>query len=265
MTKDVAQVDDSHPDDMDLFEHLRELRTRLIYSVIAILLASGFAYLYAEPLFQILKAPFDDAFPGYQLIGTGPAEAFILKLKVSLCAGIVLACPFLFIQFWKFVSPGLHSHERKLFIPFFVSSIGCFLGGLYFCYIVVLPFAFEFFRDQYQSIDIAPVIRISEHLSLVLKALLGFGCVFELPVISYILARIGVIDEQFLIDYGRHAVAIIFLISAFLTPPDVLTQILMAIPLCILYVASISIARFAANQRRKELGPEEEDAIRPYS
>lgn len=246
------------PDEMDLFEHLGELRTRLLHSIVAIAVSGIVAFLIAKELFDLLNAPYLEVFKDYPLIGTGSAEAFILKLKVSIFAGLIISSPYLFFQFWLFISPGLHEHERSMFLPFIIATTLCFLGGIVFCYFVVLPFAFEFFLSEYLSIGVTPTIRISEHLSMMIKALLGFGIVFELPVLSFILARLGIIDDVFLKTYFRHAIIVIFVIAAVLTPPDVLTQILMAIPLIILYGFSIFVAKLASGQRKKS-SPLEDD------
>jgi sec-independent protein translocase protein TatC len=178
------------------------------------------------------------------LIGTGLAEAFVLKLKVALFAGIVLSSPFLFFQLWLFVAPGLYAAERRLVVPFVASTTSLFLLGVWFCYEWVFPFAFEFFRGEYASIGVTPTVRISEHLALMIQGLVGFGAVFQLPVLAFFLARLGIIDERTLIGGTRYAIVAIFILSAVLTPPDVLTQFLMAGPLLLLYGISILVVRF---------------------
>ncbi len=227
--------------EMSLFEHLAELRKRLFISVLAITVLACLSYSYTGQIFSLLTEPYLVAFKNNLLIGTGPAEAFILRVKVALFAGAILATPVLFMQLWLFIAPGLHDNERKLFIPFLISATALFLGGVAFCYEVVLPFTFDFFAEQYQSISITPTIRVSEHLSMMVQALVGFGLVFEMPVIAFLLGRAGIIDHNTLIGGGRYAIVLIFVVSAVLTPPDVLTQFLMAVPLLILYGVSIGI------------------------
>ena len=134
-------------------------------------------------------------------------------------------------------------------IPFILATTSLFVGGVAFCYYVVFPFAFQFFSEQYISIGITPTVRISEHLSLVLQGLIGFGLVFELPVLAFLLGRLGVIDDQTLIRYWRYAIVIIFIVSAIMTPPDVLTQFLMAVPLLLLYALSIWVVKVTARSR----------------
>jgi sec-independent protein translocase protein TatC len=233
-------VNDVHAE-MTLFEHLGELRKRLLISTVAIVTFAILCYSYTSEIFVWLSKPYMTSFKDNLLIGTGPAEAFLLRVKVALFSGAVLATPIIFHQIWLFLSPGLYEKERKLFIPFLLSATALFLGGVGFCYFVVLPFTFAFFADQYAMIDITPTIRISEHLSMMIQALVGFGIVFEMPVVAFLLSRAGMIDHQTLIGGARYAVVIIFIVSAVLTPPDVLTQFLMAIPLLILYGVSILI------------------------
>lgn len=230
--------------ELSLFDHLNELRRRLIYSSLAILLASIVCFLQSELTFKFLTTPFFQFFESTQLIGTGPAEAFLLKLKVAVGAGITVASPFLFAQLWLFIAPGLYSHERKLAIPFVGFTSILFLVGAWFAYQIVLPFAFQFFKDEYLSIGIQPAIRIGELLPMTIKLILGFGLVFNMPVLAYFLGRLGLIDHLFLLKYFRHAIVVIFIVAAVLTPPDVVTQLLMAAPLVLLYLLSILILKY---------------------
>ncbi len=243
---------DPHTFQMGLMEHLRELRKRLIISLGLIALGAIGAYLYAAPLFTWLSAPYFEAFGNSPLIGTSPAEAWVLKLKVSIFAGTIVMSPALFYQLWAFVSPGLYSHERRLVLPFVVCSTVLFVGGAMFCYRFVLPYSFGFFHDEFKSIGVTPTIKVGDNLSMMITTLVGFGAVFELPLLSYFLARAGVIDHRFLLEWFRHAVVIIFIVAAILTPPDVFTQILMAGPLVALYGLSILIAWWAAPRSTPE-------------
>lgn len=237
---------------MDLLDHLRELRKRLILSILAVLLASTIGYFYTGPVFRLLSGPYFEAFPGQIMIGTGPAEAFVLRLKLSVFSGIMLASPFLFLQLWLFVSPGLYSEEKRLVVPFLLSTTLLLLGGVWFCYQVVMPFSFAFFYDQYRELGITPTITISEHMSFMTWGILGFGLVFEMPVVAYFLAKLGTIDSRMLIGGFRYAVVVIFVVAAVLTPPDVLTQFLMAGPLLILYGISIVVVHFTRPIDRPE-------------
>jgi sec-independent protein translocase protein TatC len=185
------------------------------------------------------------------LIGTSPTEAWILKLKVSVVAGAFLMAPALFHQLWLFIAPGLYVHERRMVLPFILLSTTLFVGGAIFCYLSVLPLSYAFFHDEFRSIGVTPTIRIGDHISMTITTLVGFGAVFELPLITYFLARIGVVDHTVLLRFFRHAVVGIFLIAAIITPPDVFTQFLMAVPLTILYTISIGIA-YLVTKRRPE-------------
>ncbi len=236
-------------------EHLRELRKRLIISFVAITLGAIASYLYAGQLFEVLCAPYYGAFPNSPLIGTSPTEAWVLKLKVSVFAGALITSPFLFYQLWLFVAPGLYAHERRLVIPFVVLSSLLFLSGATFCYKMVLPMTFSFFYEEFRSIGVTPTIRIGDHISMTIVALVGFGSVFELPLLTFFLARAGVIDHRTLIDFFKHAIIVIFIVAAVLTPPDVLTQFLMAGPLIILYVLSIGIAYLASSRPVADMSP----------
>ncbi len=243
---------DPHAFQMGLMDHLRELRKRLIISLLLIAVGAVAAYTYAAPLFEWLSAPYFKAFGGSPLIGTSPAEAWVLKLKVSVFAGAIIMSPALFYQLWAFVSPGLYSHERRLLFPFVVCSTALFVGGAMFCYRVVLPYSFAFFYDEFKSIGVTPTIKVADNLSMTITTLLGFGAVFELPLLTFFLARAGVIDHRFLLDWFRHAVVLIFIVAAVLTPPDVFTQLLMAGPLLGLYGLSIGIAWWVAPRAGRE-------------
>jgi len=236
--------------EMHLLDHLAELRTRLVVIALAVTVGACLAYTFAGEIFRLLSAPFDQAFTKHELIGTGPAEAFIMKLKLSLFAGGVMASPVVFYQIWLFVAPGLHQHEKRLALPFLVSTTALFLSGILFCYYVALPYAYGFFFDQYTSLGVMPNIKIGEHLSFVVKMMLVFGAMFELPVLAYFLGRLGIITADFLIRGTRYAIVIIFIVSAILTPPDVITQLLMALPLMVLYGISIVVVRYSARKQQ---------------
>jgi sec-independent protein translocase protein TatC len=240
-----SHIDDPHSYKMGLMEHLRELRKRIFISLIAIVIGALGCYSYSGEIFQLLCRPYSDGFSGAPLIGTSPAEAWILKVKVALFCGCLVTSPFLFYQLWAFIAPGLYATERRWVIPFVLASSILFIGGAAFCYTTVLPITLSFFRDEFTSINVTPTIRIGDHVSMTLMMLLGFGAVFELPLITLALARLGIIDHHFLIRWYRQAIVIIFILSAIITPPDVFSQLLMAVPLLGLYLISILIAKLA--------------------
>jgi sec-independent protein translocase protein TatC len=229
---------------LPLTAHLEELRRRLIRSLIAVAIAFVACYQFVEPLMNWLLAPIKTLEgKDVQIIGTGLAEAFFTKLKVAFFGGIFVASPVVFYQIWKFVAPGLYDHEKRYMKPFVFFGTLFFVSGAYFCYRFVFPTAFGFFIGEYASVSIAPFLKISEYLSFASRMLLAFGVVFELPVFTFFFARIGIVSHKMMISTWRYAVVGIFIVAAVLTPgPDVASQLLMATPLLVLYVASIGVA-----------------------
>jgi sec-independent protein translocase protein TatC len=229
---------------MPLTEHLEELRWRLVKALGAVLAGFAVSYQVVDVLLVWLTEPLKRIAPdAIQLIGTGVTEAFFTKLKVSFLAGIFLASPVIFFQIWKFVAPGLYDTEKKYVKPFVFFGTMFFFSGAAFCYTYVFPTAFRFFVGQYQTIALAPFLRISEYLSFSSRMLLAFGVVFELPVFTFFFARVGLVTHRQMIGWFRYAIVAIFVVAAILTPgPDVASQLLMAGPLLILYVASIGVA-----------------------
>jgi len=228
---------------MSLIDHLQELRTRLIRAFIAIGVGFILAYLIADPLFHMLTYPIREVSGGkVLLIGTGVGEAFYTKIKVALIAGLFIASPAVFFEIWKFIAPGLYETERKMARPFvFFATIFFVLGG-YFCWAVVFKVGYRFFLDQYSSIGVTPTIRISEYLAFSAKLMLAFAITFEMPIFAFFLTRLGLIDYKMMLKQFRYAILIIFVISAALTPPDMVSQFLLAIPLLFLYVISVGVS-----------------------
>lgn len=231
--------------EMPFLDHLRELRLRLYRMFLGMLAGTLLSFVWASHLFTALTMPIRDHFSQVELIGTGPADAFITKILVAFFSGAILSAPFTFYQLWKFIEPGLLDHEKKLATPFVAVTTLCFLVGASFCFFIVFPFAFQFFSDEFISIGLKPQIRISEYLSFAVKLILIFGAMFELPVLAYILGRLGLVTHEQLRKHFRIAVVIIFVIAAIVTPPDVITQLFLAIPLCGLYWSCIYICRYA--------------------
>jgi sec-independent protein translocase protein TatC len=232
---------------MPFTQHLEELRRRLIICIASVAVGFLISYYFKEQIFGWLMRPMIDALPEGQnrkLIYTAPVEALITYLKVSLIGGIGLATPVILYQFWRFVAPGLYAHERRYLYPMVFSSTIFFVGGALFGYYVVFPFGFQFFAS-FANEYITPMISTREFLSFATKMLLAFGLIFELPLVTFILARIGVISNKFLRRQRKYAIVLIFVISALLTPtPDAFNQFLMAAPLLVLYEMSIWIAHF---------------------
>jgi sec-independent protein translocase protein TatC len=231
---------------LPLTGHLEELRQRLLRSLVAVGVAFAFCYPNAQTLFAFLTKPLTDAVEAreqaVELIGTGVAEAFFVRLAVSFICAVFVALPFLLYQFWSFVAPGLHEREVRHGRAFVFAGTGFFLAGAAFCYAVALPVGFPFFLGEYEQIGVTPTIRINEYLSFTSRLLLAFGIIFELPVVTFFLARVGLVSHHFLLQYGRIAVVSVFIVAAILTPPDAASQLLMACPLLLLYGASIGVA-----------------------
>ncbi|HXG18357.1 MAG TPA: twin-arginine translocase subunit TatC [Methylomirabilota bacterium] len=244
---------------MPLLGHLEELRSCLIKALVAIALAFIPAYYYAGELFAFLTQPLQQlATAPPTLIGTGPAEAFFTKLKVSFIAALFLASPVVFYQIWQFVAPGLYEHERRYVLPFVFFATIFFVLGAGFCHVVVLPVGYAFFLEQYESIGVQATLRISEYLTFTARMLLAFGVTFELPVLTFFFARIGLITHKTLTGAFRYAVVAIFIVAAVLTPgPDVASQLLMAAPLLLLYTLSIGVAYLFG---QKPMGAEKAEA-----
>ena len=250
---------------MPLTAHLDELRTRLIRAILATAAGALVAWLFIGHLVAFLLAPLAALRPEESfIIGTGVTEAFFTKLKVAVIAGIFVSSPILFYQAWRFVAPGLYQREKRVALPFSVAASIFFISGAAFCYWLVFPVAFRFFLDEFASIGVAAQIRVSEYLSFSSRMLLAFGITFELPVVTFFLARIGAVTHRTLIAWWRYAVIAIFVAAAVLTPgPDVASQMLMAAPLIVLYVLSIGVAyvvaRPAAADDAAALAPAEPD------
>ncbi len=235
---------------MSFLEHLSELRVCIAKALAGIGIMSLICFFFSSHIFQLLTAPLKAVIGEGNLVGLSPAEGFIVKLKVAIAAGFVLASPFTFSQVWSFISPGLKESEQRLTIPFITLTTLCFTVGILFCYFLIFPFAFKFFMGEFESIGVQPTIRIGEYLTFSVKLMMVFGLVFELPVITWFLARLNLLTADWLKTNARYAIVFIFILAAMLTPPDVATQLLLAGPLILLYGICIPIAK-AANPQKK--------------
>lgn len=229
---------------MPLTAHLEELRWRIIKSLAAIGIVFIPCYVFANYLFYFLAHPLFQTNPGApSLIGTGIAEAFFTKLKISFIAGIFGASPAVLYQVWQFAAPGLYKSEKRYVFPFILFGSLFFIAGAGFCYAVVLPVAYAFFLEQFADIGVQPALRISEYLTFTSRLLLAFGITFEMPVLAFFFARTGLLGYKMLVRFGRYAILVIFIVAAVLTPgPDVTSQLLLAGPLLLLYGVSIGVA-----------------------
>lgn len=237
-------------------EHLEELRKRFIICLVAVGIGFAASYAFSEQIFLLLSHPLIKAMPeGSSFIFTGVTEAFFTYMKLAFFAGIFVASPVIIYQIWAFVAPGLYDKERGKILPFVFLAIIFFVGGTAFAYYVVFPSAFKFFLTyNTQYVKIMP--SIGEYLSFSCLFLLGFGIVFEMPVFIICLARLGIINHAQLSKNRKYVILLIFVVSAILTPsPDVISQVLMAAPLLVLYEISIVVARMF---EKKPDAPEDE-------
>ena len=247
------------PDEKASFlEHLEELRYRLIVCVVAVFIGAIAAYIFKEKIFGFLAHPLLKALPpeDNKLIFTGLYEAFMVYLKASLFAGVLLAVPVILYQIWSFISPGLYSDERKSVVPFVIFSSLFFLGGAIFGYYVVFPYGFQFFLG-FAGEHIKPLPSMKEYLSFATRLLLAFGVIFELPIFIFFLSKFGIVQVSTLRKGRRYAIPMVFIVAAILTPPDVFTQILMALPLIVLYEVGIIVAVLFGKKKQQETEEEE--------
>lgn len=243
---------------MTLAEHLEELRWCILKSILAVVLASGVSYFFADAIFAFVVAPLrQNLQPGQNLIGTSVTEAFFVEIKVALAAGVLFSSPVIFYQIWRFIAPGLSGREKGWVLPFVFCATFFFVCGAFFCYRFVLPVAFKYFIEQYESMGVSPAIRIGEYFTFFFRMVLAFSATFELPVFTFFLVRVGIWDYRFMLRSFRYALVVIFVVAAMLTPtPDVINQSLLAVPMLLLYVLSIGIAYL---WRRPEMNRDEEE------
>ena len=240
-----------------LIEHLTELRSRLIRSVIGLGIAAVVCFIFADKIFNILLIPYERAAGDVgelKLIYTAPQEYLFTQFKIALFGGLFIAFPVIASQLYMFVAPGLYKNERRVMIPIVVLSTFFFIGGALFGYFIVFPWGFQFFLS-FASDSIKALPSMKEYLSFATKLLLAFGLVFELPIVITFLARLGLVTVPFLRENRKYAVLLFFVGAAMITPPDVVTQIMMAFPLMLLYEISIWGAIL--------FGQKEEEAVEP--
>lgn len=258
MTDQITDNNDNHeiPEEgaggkMPFTAHLEELRKRLIVCIIAIAAGFGVCYYFSKPIFKIMMLPLLEAMPeGEQLIYTGLPEAFFTYLKVGFWGGVILALPVISHQIWGFVAPGLYRKEKRYLIPFVIFSTVLFLLGGFFGYFVVFPFGFKFFLG-FSDETIRALPAIKEYFSLALKLLFGFGIVFQLPLIMVFLGKMGFVNAPMLARGRKFALMLVFVVAAILTPPDVISQVLMAFPLMFLYEISIILVRIMGKKKEE--------------
>ncbi|MDR0664463.1 MAG: twin-arginine translocase subunit TatC [Helicobacteraceae bacterium] len=236
----------------DLKPHIAELRNRLIKIIAALLVGFFICFYFWEPILAWISQPLKEALnENGEVIAYRMGEQFFTAVLVSFFAALLFCLPIVFYQIWAFVAPGLYDNEKRFAAPFVICATVMFLLGAAFAYYIVFPYGFHYLVNFGESIVVSK-ISIGEYLGFFLRLIFGFGLSFELPVVCFFLAKIGLIDDASLRGFFRYAIIIIFIIAAILTPPDVLTQFLMAVPMILLYAVSIFIVRAVNPAPKKE-------------
>ncbi|PWU17075.1 MAG: twin-arginine translocase subunit TatC [Bdellovibrio sp.] len=230
----------SELDSMPLTEHLRELRTRIIRSFGGILLATLVCYYFSDKIFEVLREPIRKYLPTGGLVFTAPVDKFMAFLKVSFFAGLIASCPWWLFQIWQFVAPGLYAKEKKYGLIFISSGTVLFMIGVCFAYFLAVPAAFEFLMTFGGDAD-KPMITIDHYLSFLTTFLVMFGMAFELPLVIVILGMMGIVSQEFLRSKRRYIIVILSIVSAIVTPPDVISMTIMLVPLYLLFEISVLI------------------------
>ncbi|MDF1564241.1 MAG: twin-arginine translocase subunit TatC [Deltaproteobacteria bacterium] len=263
MSPPSAPAEEEAQEGLTFTEHLEELRRRLIFTILGLVVGTALAFGFAEELFHLLMVPVLEALPEGQqeLIYTSALEKFFVYLRVAVYAGLFLGAPNFLFQLWRFIAPGLYKNERRLVWPFVVFGTLMFLAGAVFCYLIVLPNALDFLINFGGAADwTRPMLSLKEQLSLVLMLELAFGVVFEIPLIIAFLAMIGLVDAAMLSRYRRHAAVAVCFLAAVITPTgDPFNLALMAIPMYVFYEVGIVLAWFlgrGAKKAEEEAGAE---------
>ena len=243
-------------------EHLLELRSRIIKSLIFFILAFIISYINADKIYDFLLQPYvkalgSDGLANKRLIFTALQETFVTYLKLSFFSALFFSFPIFLIQIWKFIAPGLYSNEKKAILPFMIATPVLFLLGAFLAYQFIMPLAIKFFLSfesltSQTSMPIQLEAKVSEYLSLIMIFMIAFGLSFELPVLLILLATVGFVDSKYLSERRRYIIVIIFIVAAIITPPDPISQIGLAIPLMLLYEISILIIKYLEKKNKND-------------
>jgi sec-independent protein translocase protein TatC len=240
----------SEEKEMPFLDHLEELRWRLIKSIVAVIVSAIVVYFFSDKVLALLVNPYNEAATKLnkkavqQLIFLTPTGGFMIRIKLSVFSGILISLPIIFYQMWKFVVPGLLDKEKKYVPTVVMFSTFCFLSGALFCYFIVLKYGLRFLLS-FETADLVATISVNEYLQFITMLIFVFGLIFEMPVLSFFLTKIGLLTPPFLRHYRRHGIAAMVILAAIITPPDIFTQLLLAGPLILLYEISIIVSKFA--------------------
>jgi sec-independent protein translocase protein TatC len=243
---------------MPFLEHLEEFRNRIIKSLLGLIVGAVICLVFSKQLLNILLWPTTQVDMPINIQVLKVQGMFIVTLEIAFFGGIVVALPYILYQIWMFIAPGLYIHERKYVPRIITSATVLFLAGVAFAYFFIFPFALKFFLGLAPA-TIQTNIAIDFYISFIIRLLVVFGIVFQLPIMSYFLSRLGVLTPDYMRKYRRHAIVVIFIVAAIFTPPDPFTQVMLAIPLILLYELSIFISAMVyKSKKRKELAETEE-------
>lgn len=241
------------PAEMPFLDHLEELRWRLVWSLVALIIACvlGFVAVTQLDVLGLIERPIRDLLPPDQkLIYTSPTTPLFVTFKLAFVGGLILALPFLGFQLWSFLSPALYDHERRFVVPTIAAASLLFLAGVAMAYFLVLPLGLQILLS-FHSESLQPFITIDAHLRFAVGLILAFGAIFELPVVLVMLSVMGIVSPEMLARFRRHAIVVLAILSAFLTPADPYTMLMMLVPMMILYEASIVVTRAIAGRRSR--------------
>ncbi|MCB1650540.1 MAG: twin-arginine translocase subunit TatC [Alphaproteobacteria bacterium] len=243
-----------------LTDHLIELRGRLLWAMAAMLVGTGLCFFFVEDIYGFLVRPLANAMDqgdSNRLIYTGLTEAFFTYMKVAFFSGIFITFPILLIQIWGFIAPGLYKHERHAFLPFLIATPVLFFVGGAVVYYMVLPMAWPFFLSfqtsgEQTALPIQLEARVSEYLDLIMTLIFAFGLCFQLPVLLVLMGKAGLVSADWLARQRKYALIVTFVVAAFMTPPDVISQIMLAVPIMGLYELSIVLVRYVSKSSSSE-------------
>jgi len=245
---------------MPLLDHLIELRKRLIYALLGFFAVFFITFYFAKPIFSFLIQPATQ--DGYKVVVLDIFEFFFVTVKLSAFVSLIVGFPLIAVQIWLFVAPGLYRHEKKAFLPFLIATPFMFYAGCAAMYYIVMPYVINFMLTQYVPPDIEKTLRSSDYLERVLQLVFAFGFAFEVPVLLTLMIRVGIVSTDSLRSKRRYAIVVAFIIAAVLTPPDVVSQIALAVPLLAFYEISILIGDRIEKKRAAEDKKAEEDAAK---